>query len=191
MSQAAISHCRIATLPQARISRRRSSVFSGQGKFTTFFCTASAVSTVVISPRRRLASIAARPEVKLMFTGILPASSTARFATQHPPLGGRTMPTRRSGMRAAIRRDSAAATARSLPALITERSPVQSMICVSHGRRASERTQARPRCPCNSGRSLKASSPRSNNALRTLKVSTLSPGIGHPMLTVTGQGNRW
>ena len=75
----------------------RSSVRSGQGKSGTLARTRSAEMTVFTSDMRRLDSLAARPAVKLKFTGTLPAHSTARLAMVAPAPGGSTMPTRFSG----------------------------------------------------------------------------------------------
>ena len=53
---------------------------------------------MVLRPACSLAdSIESRALVKFRFTGILPAKTTARFATTPPLPGGRTIPTRRSG----------------------------------------------------------------------------------------------
>ena len=50
-----------------------------------------------MAARAMAASLAARPALKLRFTGILPASSTPRLAMVAPRPGGRTMPIRFSG----------------------------------------------------------------------------------------------
>ena len=79
-SQTSASRATTAAFPQPARSTRMSRVCAGQGNCGSFARMASAEITVRIPPSRREASIAVAPAVKLRFTGIFPASSTARLA---------------------------------------------------------------------------------------------------------------
>jgi hypothetical protein len=88
---------------------------SGHGKSVSFLITGPAVTQSVIPPFLMLDSIAARPAVKLRFTGMRSARITARFATRPAFPGGSTMLTRAAPVFVAIQRLSAMPAARSMP----------------------------------------------------------------------------
>jgi len=151
---------------------------------------ASAEMTVRTPLAARLASAAARPEVKLRFTGILPAQTTARLAMKAPAPGGSTIPTRSSATPARMRRASTAATTTSCAALTGRRPAVPSTTTQRPGFLASARITSRPRWRRSDGRSSKASAPRSSSARRAATTAAPSGGRAAPKATKTGVGIR-
>ncbi len=124
----------------------RSSFRSVRGKCSFTFSSITLAVITAFRPACRTAdSAAARPEVKLRFTGVLPASTQARLAIAPPAPGGSRIPTRPSG----TSRFSLRARARPAPSNTPARILLPPMpASTSTGRvepRAKPRTQARPR----------------------------------------------
>ena len=166
--------------PHASSSAFRSTVRGGQGKLGSFARTASAVITVAMPPILRLCSSAARPAVKLRFTGTLPAAMIARLAMNGPTPGGSTTPTRASGTVARRRRDSTAAAAKSCPHFNSRRPTARSTTSRRHGCFVSVRTHSRPRWRLSAGRSSNDWRPRSRSSRRAHVVLTAVGGVSWP-----------
>ena len=96
------------------LSPSSSMTYAGHGNSFSLSRTAPAVIAVPMPALRMDDSSAAVPAVKLRFTGIFPAKSTARFASIAGAPEGRTMPTRFSGtfLRMMSANESAAASRR-------------------------------------------------------------------------------
>ena len=125
---------------------------SGHGNCSIFRSTSLAVMTVRISARRIADCSASRPAVKFRLTGTFPASSTARFASTAPLLGGSTMPTRFSGIIRRTSFDNTMAAASRVPRESVEPS-IPSITAVCPIPFFNPRMQASPRCRFSIGRS--------------------------------------